>query len=156
MNEINEVLEIAKIIINFGVRIVKYLDANVFILSAISSNKKGCNARKIIESTTKGAIQCATSTLTFDEVVWGITKQRKDRDHAITFSKYALDLPNLQVLPVSRNDLLRALMLMGKYPNLRPRDAIHVSVCLNNGIHTIVTDDSDFDDISELQRENLE
>ena len=142
--------------INFGVRIVKYLDANVFILSAISSDEKGCNARKILESTAKGAIHCATSTLTFDEIVWVITKQRKDRDRALTFSTYALDLPNLQILPVNRNDLLRAFILMGKYQDLRPRDAIHIAVCLNNGIHTIITDDSDFDDISEMQRETLE
>lgn len=37
------------------------------------------------------------------------------------------------------------------YESLKPRDAVHLSVALRNGIHTVVSDDDDFEDVDEVE-----
>jgi len=135
---------------------MKYLDANVFILSAIYTGEKTDKASKILQSLSQSTLSCATSSLTLDEILWVTIKVTKEREKAIKLCKFIMELPNLEILDVTGKDILKALWFMEKYTKLKPRDAIHLAVCSNAGIFTIVTDDSDFDDIVEVNREGLE
>ncbi len=44
---------------------------------------------------------------------------------------------------------------MREHQVLSPRDAIHLAVATDHGIYTVVTDDSDFDDVDAVERRGL-
>jgi predicted nucleic acid-binding protein len=56
------------------------------------------------------------------------------------------------VLPVTRREIAHSLELQRVYPDLRPRDVIHLAVMLEAGIDRIVTADRHFDLVKEVQR----
>ncbi len=135
---------------------MKYLDSNVFIMPVLYKGKKAEKAKKILEMLSEGILSCATASLTLDEVLWVIIKQTHDRSRAIQICRDIMELPNLSILNVTAKDVVGALWFMDKYNWLKPRDAIHLGVCTNSGIFTIVTDDSDFNNVQEVSREGLE
>mgnify|MGYP001215473615 CR=1 FL=1 len=135
---------------------MRYLDSNIFLLPVLYKGRKADRAKSILELMVSGNTQCATSALTIDEVLWVLIKMTRDREGAIATCKDIVELPNLTVLDVTNHDSLRALELMEKYVQLKPRDAIHLAVSTNAGIFSIVSDDSDFDGISEVNRESLD
>ncbi|MEA1925172.1 MAG: PIN domain-containing protein [Candidatus Altiarchaeota archaeon] len=132
---------------------MRYLDANVFIYAALYDGKKAEHAREILREMVEGDV-AITSTLTIDEVVWIVWKE-SNREKAIKESVRILELPNLKVLSVDAKDAYSALNLMNKYQKLKPRDAIHLAVSLRAGVFRIISDDSDFDDVDEIEREKL-
>ncbi len=133
---------------------MEYLDSNVFIFAALDNGNKGEAARGILHNIVKGNL-VITSTLTIDEVIWAMWKETKDRENAIEQGLRILEFPNLKVVSVDSNDVYFALNLMKKHQKLKPRDAIHLAVSIHAGVFRIVSDDSDFDDISEIEREAL-
>ena len=133
---------------------MKYLDTNIFLLPLLYEGDKANKAKEILEKMVQGNLQCATASLTLDEFTWVIIK--KDRKKAIEACKDILELPNLKILDVTNSDIICALGYMEKYEQLKPRDAIHLAVCTNSGIFTIISDDSDLDNINEINREGLD
>ena len=134
---------------------MKYLDTNVFVFPVLYDGEKSKRAREIVRSIFKRKEKCATSTLTLDEVLWAIITRTKDRDLAIDSCEDILSLKNLKILNVTSYDVKKAIWFMNKYQHLQPRDAIHLAVCNNSNIHTIITDDSDFEIIEEIRKEGL-
>ena len=55
-------------------------------------------------------------------------------------------------LPVTMADVRRARSLSARYPELKARDLIHVAVMLENGISHILSTDTHFDQVDEVQR----
>lgn len=133
---------------------MEYLDSNVFIFAALDNGNKGEAARGILHNIVKGNL-VITSTLTIDEVIWVMWKETKDRESAIEQGLRILEFPNLKVVSVDPDDVYFAINLMKKHQKLKPRDAIHLAVSIHAGVFRIVSDDSDFDDISEIEREAL-
>ena len=129
-----------------------YLDANIFIFAALGrSDDPRCEKAKkflldIIDCKKTGC----TSTLTVDEVVWTIIKQKKDRALAIAQGLRLHQLP-VRMIAASEKIMIRSLHLMQKYPQLSPRDAIHAASCIESGAKSLVSDDSDFKEIKEVQ-----
>lgn len=60
----------------------------------------------------------------------------------------------VDVLPVTREDMNRAFELFERYKakSLPPRDLIHASVMINNGLSHIISADKHFDSIKEIKR----
>jgi hypothetical protein len=133
-----------------------YIDANVFIypiLYAEEQEPKVKHAKKILLSVEKGELSAYTSTLTWDEVVWIVSKAM-GRAEAISQGQKLLGFLNLQWITVDENILSQAQALMNKY-NLHPRDAIHVASALNKKINAIISDDLDIDQVKEIKRTPL-
>jgi predicted nucleic acid-binding protein len=120
-----------------------YLDSNVFILPVLYEGPRSSRALDFLERTVKGEIKAATSTLTLDEVVYILSK-RSSREIALRQAVKILGFPHLRILDVKKADISLALEKMGGNDRLFPRDAIHLSVALNNGFTNIVSDDDDF------------
>ena len=74
---------------------VTYLDSNVFILAALSDNSKAEKAKEVIKKIIMGQLEAATSSLTFDEVVWVVWKETKDRSLAIEEGLRILQFDNV-------------------------------------------------------------
>lgn len=125
-----------------------YIDANVFIYAAAETGATADRARVAL----KRALQdgAATSALTVDEVVWNLGADAK----AIAHGMRMLDMPGLDVLPVTAKEVRHALDLMANH-GLQPRDAIHAAVALGKGCKSVLSGDPDFDHVPGLRRTPL-
>ena len=132
-----------------------YLDANAFVYPALYDGEKAQGATRLLRRVVDGEVNGATAALTVDEVVYVLSRE-VDHETAIDQGRRLLALPNLGILKVDGLEILRALNAMEAVRDLAPRDAIHYGVMATNGIHTIVTDDSDFDALSDIDRRLLE
>ncbi len=126
-----------------------YFDSNIFILPALYDGKKARKAKSLLHDVVRGDIEAATCTLTLDEVTWIIAKE-STREQALKEVERILEFPHLEILDVRSEDMISMIRYMRKYDHLNPRDAVHLTVALNNGIHTIVSDDDDFLGIKEI------
>jgi predicted nucleic acid-binding protein len=59
--------------------------------------------------------------------------------------------PYVVLLSITAKEYDKAKEVMLKY-GLKPSDAFHVAVMLNNSILTVLSEDSDFDKVSEIKR----
>lgn len=132
-----------------------YLDSNAFIYPALYDGPKASGAEEFLRAVVARDHAAATASLTLDEVIW-ITSQNASREIALKQGERLIQLPNLQILDVGARELLRVVKLMRTYDHLTPRDAIHLSTAVENGIHSIVSDDDDFDDVAEVDRIGLD
>ncbi len=129
-----------------------YLDANFFIFSNFDQTSRGENARKLQETIITGA-KALTCSLTLDEVMWVMIKNKKKEALRETIEDiYAM--PNLAIKEVSASIPLDALSLMDLF-RLKPRDAFHAAVMKSNGITEIASDDPDFDRVKGIKRIRL-
>ncbi|MDA4130265.1 MAG: type II toxin-antitoxin system VapC family toxin [Thaumarchaeota archaeon] len=125
-----------------------YLDANVFVYSALNRKALGEKSRSIIRHVQAGRIKAVTSALSFDELVWAVKKQRGESDGIIA-GEIFLNMPGLQILEVRLDILNSALSLLKKY-HLNPRDSIHAASGLNANVEFIVSEDPDFDALASV------
>ncbi len=127
-----------------------YFDSNVFILPALYVGDKSENSADWLRKMVKGKIEVATSALTLDEVTWIISREAS-REEALDEVEKIVELPHLKILDVKSEDIVRMKNYQRRYDELKPRDAVHLSVAVRNGIHTIVSDDDDFDGLKEIE-----
>jgi predicted nucleic acid-binding protein len=132
-----------------------YIDANVFIYVALYEGRKHEHARALLEAVENGSEGAATAALTLDEVVW-VLSQEASRSVALEQGQRLLDIPNLRFVDVEGATLVGMLQQMRRNEHLRPRDAIHLATMESAGIYTIVSDDSDFDRVDDVDRRGLE
>lgn len=133
---------------------MRYLDANVFVFAVLDEGNRGRRAREVLRSIATEDERAATSSLTIDEVVW-ILQGEGPREVAIREGRRLLAFPNLQVFDVTAGDVFDSLAMMEDHDRLDPRDAIHASVALNHGVHTVVSDDPDLEAVPDVDRESL-
>ena len=130
-----------------------YLDSNVFIYPVIyqeESEPKAKKAKEILASVEAGKLEAYTSTLTWDEVVWVVSKTM-GRSEGINQGKKLFGFPNLEFITADIHVVCRAQKLIEKY-KINPRDAIHVASALEKKIKDVISDDSDLNVIKEIQR----
>jgi len=129
-----------------------YVDTNVFLYPVLYEEKRRIArlAKKILIKIANGEIKAATSTLTWDEFVWVIMKTL-GREIAIREGEKFLIFPNLKFLQINEIVIQKAQKLVEKY-EINPRDSIHISCALVNGIKEIISDDLDFNRVKEIKR----
>jgi predicted nucleic acid-binding protein len=134
-----------------------YIDSNVFIYPVLyqtETQQKAKKAKEILLKIESGEISAYTSTLTWDEVVWVVSRVI-GRNDGIAQGRKLLGFPNLNFINADENVLTHAQTLLDKY-KLSPRDSIHVASALTKNIKAIISDDSDFDQVQEIKRTPLE
>jgi hypothetical protein len=134
-----------------------YLDSNVFIYPVIyqaQAQRKAERAIEILRNVEGGKLSAHTSTLTWDEVVWVVSKTM-GRSEGISQGQKLLGFPNLQFVAADENVVTHAQRLMDKY-RMSPRDSIHVASALEKRIRSVISDDTDFDQVKEIKRTPLE
>lgn len=125
----------------------KYVDANVFI-QAIIRDDESCIG--VLQKIIKKEFIGVTSVLSWDELVY-IVEKFINRDTAVTEGRKFLQFPNLIFVEVKKEIILKAQKLVEKY-DLKPRDAIHAATAIHLNANEIISEDGDFDKISELKR----
>ena len=130
-----------------------YLDANVFLYPLLYDPEvepKAERASRLLLRVASGELRAVTSALTWDEVVW-VVWRLVERDYALRAGEKLLTFPNLVIVAVSPRSVRRAQALASRY-GLKPRDAIHAAVAIEQGDSRIVSDNEDFDRVRELER----
>jgi predicted nucleic acid-binding protein len=130
-----------------------YIDSNVFIypiLYQIDAQPKAKYAKEILLEIENGELLAFTSTLTWDEVAWVVSKTM-GRSEGIAQGQKLLGFPNLEFINVDDRVLTQAQAFMDEY-DLSPRDSIHAASAFQKRGKTILSDDEDFDQVKELKR----
>lgn len=127
--------------------IKKYIGANIFLQGILYDDKQ---SKEILSKLVKREFLSYTSILTWDEIVF-IVRKFLGEEIAIREGERFLRMPNLFFIDADKKIILHAQNLVKKYA-LKPRDAIHISSALANGIHEIISLDRDFDKIKEIKR----
>ena len=130
-----------------------YVDSNVFLYPVIYDEKAVVKAKKSREFLLKIAlakVEAYTSSVAWDEVVW-VVRRLFGIENSVDEGKRFLGFPNLRVLGVRKSTVFKAQELVEKY-RVKPRDALHAAVALENKIKTIVSYNEGFDAITEIER----
>lgn len=130
---------------------MKYIDSNVLIYAALDSGEKGEWCRELLERIEEGEEKGGSSYLTYDEVFWKIDNSTS-KGKAIEATETILTMPNLRFFEVDDEAIWETHQLISK-SGLDPRDAIHASTAMIHGVYTVVSEDDDFDDIEDIDRE---
>ena len=134
-----------------------YVDSNVFlypVLYQAEVQPKAKKAKEVLLKIENGSLSAFTSTLTWDEVVWVVSRVMS-RNDGIAQGQKLLGFPNLEFISVDEGVLTQAQTLMSKY-KLSPRDSIHIASALARRIKIIISDDEDFDQVKEITRNPLQ
>lgn len=126
-----------------------YIDSNIFIFAALDTTELGDNCRRVLVMIQKGEISCASSFLTIDEVIW-VLKKKAGRDAAVRIAKASLSLP-VRWMDVNREIVVRMIEHFSD-GELDPRDSLHIASMRSAGITSILSEDSDFDNVHGLKR----
>ncbi|QIW23606.1 PIN domain-containing protein [Sulfolobus sp. S-194] len=89
--------------------------------------------------------------LVIDEVVY-ISKKKYGVKYCDSISFLdELVLPYVTLLPITSKEYEKAKEIILKY-SLKPSDAFHIAVMINNSISTILSEDREFDRVNEIKR----
>ncbi|MEM2019273.1 MAG: type II toxin-antitoxin system VapC family toxin, partial [Candidatus Nitrosocaldus sp.] len=72
-------------------------------------------------------------------------------ERAIEQGKMLLRFPNLKILSINKATIIKAQELMERY-RLKPRDALHIAVALENRLNRIASYDKDLDGVDGIER----
>jgi len=132
-----------------------YVDSNVFILPVLGEkSERARGARTVLERVESGELLAYTSILTWDELVWVVSKVL-GRTDGIQAGRKLLNFPGLRLIDVTAQVVSRAQTMLESY-RLAPRDAVHCASALTRGLSTLVSDDRGLDVVAELRRSTLE
>lgn len=130
---------------------MKYIDSMLFIYALTEQGVRNEKAQKLLEQIQGGELPAVTSALTFDEVFYKV-KQEGGHDNAVKSGEAFLELQHLYFVPVNGAVLWTAHNVLDEH-ELDPRDAIHAACAKERGVYTIISEDEDFDQIKEFERE---
>ena len=89
--------------------------------------------------------------LVLDELLW-VSKRRYSVPYNISLDFIDnLILPIVNVLQLDESSWKRAKDLMLEH-NLKPSDALHVGLMMENGIEVIVSEDKELDKVKDIER----
>ena len=127
-----------------------YIDSNVFIYACLSSDEIGERSRSLLKSVEQGEVEAASTTLSFDEIVWAV-KRYRTMEQAISAGEAFINMPRLSLVAVDENVIRYAIDLMKRY-SFDPRDAIHAASALLCRAESLISSDLHFDKLKEIPR----
>lgn len=125
----------------------------MFIYASLNRKDVGNKSRSIIRDIESRKMLTATSTLSFDELVWVVKKERSDNEGSMA-GEIFLNIRELEILDLRQETLNSALALIRKY-HLNPGDSIHLAAALSAKVDYLVSEDQDFDSVSEIKRKPI-
>ncbi|GBC73938.1 tRNA(fMet)-specific endonuclease VapC [archaeon HR04] len=130
-----------------------YIDSNIFIYPVIYDEQliqESKRAKELLYKIATGKVEAYTSIITWDEVVW-VIRRVHGVERAIEQGRMLLRFPNLKMLSINKATIIKAQELMERY-RLKPRDALHIAVALENRLNRIASYDKDLDGVDGIER----
>ncbi|MBA7473773.1 Ribonuclease VapC13 [subsurface metagenome] len=129
---------------------ISFIDTNVIMYTVGRKHKYKDPCSLLIQKIAKENITVASDTEVLQEILYRYWLIREFERAEETYSDFR-KLVSL-MFPITTDDVDLALELLQRYRNIQPRDAIHAAVMLNNGLTTIYSTDSHFDEIKGIKR----
>jgi len=127
-----------------------FLDANVVMYAAGSPHPLRADCRAALERAVQLRVSLVTSSDVLQELLYRYFSLRKP-DLARTVYHSTVNLCD-EILPVAEHHTARALELLLQYPQLSPRDAIHVATMEAQNLRRLLSTDRDFDALGLIER----
>ena len=125
-----------------------YIDANILVYAALDTTERGKNSWALLKRLRSRTLSLAISPLVVDEVLWSIQKV-SGKESAKRFGELLLSMPFTWLdLSVSTVKLALGFYKRG----LGPRDSFHAAAMADYGIEEMLSEDTHFDKIKEIQR----
>lgn len=127
-----------------------FIDANVPMYAAGREHPLKAPCLRILEAAATGRVAAVTDAEVLQEILHryaSIGHRDKGAEVAELFLQVVRD-----VLPVTREDMVQAISLYRRCPEVQARDAVHAAVMQNNGVMMIITADRHFDRLVGLRR----
>ncbi len=127
-----------------------FVDTNLFIYASGAPSPYKKPSEEILVKIARNQLKAVTNTEVLQEILYRYYAIKEQEKGFILFDDCIKIIPI--ILPVTKQDLLKAKEILQEYPSLQPRDAIHVAVMFNRAIKTIYSYDKHFDEIKEIKR----
>jgi uncharacterized protein len=127
-----------------------FVDANVPMYLVGARHPHKLDVQQALARVTAERRQLVTSSEVFQELMHRYSSANRRDWIEIAFD--ALRAIVDQVFAVDRDDVLLAKDILYAHPKLTSRDAVHVAVMRRREIREIMTFDSGFDSIAEIER----
>ncbi len=127
-----------------------FLDSNIFLYAAGMEHtyKKPCI--DIIRAVAEGRLAANTSAEVVQEILYVLLRRDRVQDATRLCHNVLQLFPAM--MPVTRDDMLRAASLAGELQDLPARDLVHLACMQNHGMNTIVSADKHFDEVAGITR----
>lgn len=126
------------------------LDTNVFVYARGRAHPYRDPCRSVLRAARGGHIEAEASVEVVQEFAHLLLRRALERAQALEEADEVRSQCRLH--PFDADVLQRALWLLGRYPALGARDAVHAATALEAGVGRIVSVDRVFDSLSELER----
>ncbi len=129
---------------------IPFIDANIIMYTVGKEHKYKEPCSVLVKRIAEENIVVASDTEVLQEILyryWLIREFKKARETYSDFKK----LISL-MFPVSIDDVDLAQELLEENGDIKPRDAIHAAIMLNNGLTRIYSTDAHFDEIRGIER----
>jgi predicted nucleic acid-binding protein len=127
-----------------------FLDTNIFLYAAGAPHPLREACVKVLRHVADGSLDATINSEVIQEILYVLTRRGRRGDALKLAGHLTALFPDL--FAVTRDDVVGACELLRQYPRLSVRDAVHVGTMLRNGLQTLVSVDSDFDQVSEIRR----
>jgi predicted nucleic acid-binding protein len=127
-----------------------FVDANVPMYAAGSEHPLKSPCLRVLEAAARGQIAAVTDAEALQEIMHRYASLDLREQGAEVFELFLRVL--LDVLPVTREDMVQALALYRAHPQVQARDVVHAAVMRNHEVTAIVTADRHFDQFVGLRR----
>ena len=127
-----------------------FLDANVLIYAAGGPHSLREPCRAALEAAVNRRVSLVTDSEVLQEILYRYSSIER-LDIARDVYSAAIQLCD-EVLPVTEQTTDRARELLLQYGSLSARDAVHIASMEEGGLRRLLSTDTDFDAVDEVQR----
>jgi len=127
-----------------------FVDANIPMYAAGGDHPLKAPSLGVLEAVARGRIAAATDSEVIQEILHryaSLGRREEGAEVGELFLRVVRD-----VLPVTREDMVQAIALYRKHPEVQARDAVHAAVMQRSQVTVIVTADRHFEQFAGLRR----
>jgi predicted nucleic acid-binding protein len=127
-----------------------FVDSNIIMYVVGSAHPLRQPCRDVLTRIVAGQVQAVVSCEIHQEILHRYLALGYPEKAYQVSEKLEIAIPH--TLPITMQDIAQARELMKQYPTLPARDLLHVAVMLNHGILQILSADTHFDPVREIER----
>jgi len=127
-----------------------FVDTNIFIYASGDPHPCKNPSKHILEKIARNQLKAVTSCEVLQEILHRYCVIKDPIRGFAIFDDCIKIIP--VILPITKQDILRARGILQEYSSVEARDATHAAVMLNRGVKTICSYDRHFDKIKQIKR----
>lgn len=109
------------------------------------------SAQQIILAIAQGKLEAVTNAEVFQEILYRFLHIDARKKGFEIFDQFQRIMAG-RILSIEAADVHQARLLAERYPLLNARDLIHLAVMLRHGLKSLISTDTDFDQVTEVDR----